>query len=140
MSKFNNKPTGKYRSKAEARFASLLEEAELAYEYEPYRIKIFEAFKFDYYARWGKKLKELHKVAAITYTPDFVMDKEGRKIIIEIKGMRTPAYMLKKKLLLKYLLENEPDTLFVELCTVKDMKSFVAFAQYNKPLIDENVC
>lgn len=52
------------------------------------------------------------KVRAIKYLADFVVSfSDGRKQVIDTKGMRTPIYKLKKKILLyKY-----PDIDFVEI-------------------------
>jgi hypothetical protein len=39
------------------------------------------------------------KVQPITYKADFLVTyKDGRKEVIDVKGMRTPVYMLKKKM------------------------------------------
>ena len=46
-------------------------------------------------------------IRAITYTADFVYEDNGIKCIVDTKGFPTKDYILKKKLLLFQLKENE---------------------------------
>ena len=42
-----------------------------------------------------------HIIRPITYTADFVYnDKDGKEVIVDVKGFRTDVYKLKKKLML----------------------------------------
>jgi hypothetical protein len=50
-------------------------------------------------------------VKAITYKPDFWVGN----IIIECKGFETPEWKIKKKLVFKYLMEQEPDVIFYQV-------------------------
>ena len=52
---------------------------------------------------------------AIKYVADFVYEeKTGTTVVEDCKGMRTQAYMIKKKLLLWQMLNSGIDTRFVE--------------------------
>lgn len=121
MSKYGNTPVKNFRSKKEARFAELLEENGINYEYESTRYELLSGFDFPYWGRFGKVFKQINRVRPITYTPDFRVGD----YVIEIKGYRTTTYSVKKKLFLKYLSDNEPHIKFVEINSVSEMKSFI---------------
>ena len=89
----------KYRSTLEAETAKLLDEMGLPWEYETKKITLQEGF----YCDFQKK-----KVREIEYIPDFCIGP----IMLETKGYETPDWKIKKKLLFKYLKENEPDAIF----------------------------
>lgn len=65
-------------------------------------IELQESFKYD-----GKTIR------AIQYKADFLYYENGKMIYEDVKGMKTKEYMIKKKLLLKKLL-NESNTEFKE--------------------------
>lgn len=48
------------------------------------------------------KTKEVQRVAEreITYTADFVYEKNGEKVVEDFKGLRTKDYLIKRKLML----------------------------------------
>lgn len=47
------------------------------------------------------KAKNGHIIRPITYKADFVYkDKDGQEVIVDVKGYKTEAYKLKKKLML----------------------------------------
>lgn len=48
------------------------------------------------------KTKEVERVAEreITYTADFVYEKDGEMVVEDFKGMRTKDYLIKRKLML----------------------------------------
>ncbi len=78
----------------------------ISYRYEDRKITLQEGFRSPY---------QKDKVRAITYTPDF----EIGSLMLECKGFETPEWKIKKKLLFKYLAENEPETIFYQ---IKDNK------------------
>lgn len=50
---------------------------------------------------------------AVKYIADFAyIDEDGRKTVVDVKGFRTPVYLLKRKLLLRILPD---DVLFIEV-------------------------
>lgn len=65
-------------------------------------IELQESFKYD-----GKTIR------AIQYKADFLYYENGKMIYEDVKGMKTKEYIIKKKLLLKKLL-NEPNVGFKE--------------------------
>lgn len=92
----------KFRSTLEAKTAETLEAMGLPYKYENRRITLFDGFRCPY---------QKDKVQSITYTPDF----EVGSIILECKGFETPEWRIKKKMLYKYLMQNEPNTIFYQI-------------------------
>lgn len=64
----------------------------------------------DSYKYNGKAIK------AIDYIADFMYREDGKLIVEDVKGMRTPAYIIKSKLFIKkYILELEYIDEFREL-------------------------
>ena len=100
--------TGKFRSKFESKVNDILSETSLNFTYEETTVTLMDAFDFeqDSYQKWGKKYKNVKRVRAMTYTPDFVVED---KYIIEVKGFRTPSFNIKWKLFKNYIIENELD-------------------------------
>ena len=50
---------------------------------------------------------------AISYSPDFMYIENGQVILEDVKGMETEVFRIKKKLLLKYLLDHHLDYKFI---------------------------
>lgn len=100
-----------YRSTLEAETAEVLDKLGIPFQYEIRKIILFEGFRCPF---------QKDKVIAITYKPDF----EIGNIMLECKGFETPEWKLKKKLLYKYLMENEPNTVFYQTHDAK--KSLLA--------------
>lgn len=92
----------KYRSTLEAETARNLDFLGIPFTYEARKIVLLDGF----YCPFQKE-----KVRQITYTPDF----EIGNIMIECKGFETPEWRNKKKYLFKYLMDNEPDTIFYQI-------------------------
>lgn len=99
-----------YRSKLEARFARMLKEHGIEFEYEK------ETWELLPKQRWAGKV-----VRPITYTPDFIIGD----VVVEIKGFRTDVFNVKRKLIVKYLLEHHPEVTFVEAHSIGDMTKAV---------------
>lgn len=95
-----------YRSTLEANTAEVLDKLGIPFQYEYRKIVLFEGFRCPF---------QKDKVIAITYKPDF----EIGNIMLECKGFETPEWKLKKKLLYKYLMENEPNTIFYQIHDAK---------------------
>lgn len=96
----------KFRSTLEAQTAKTLDALGIPYLYEERKIELLEGFRTPF-----KK----NKVRSIVYIPDFMIGP----IMLECKGFETPEWLLKKKLLFKWLLENEPDTVFYQIHDAK---------------------
>lgn len=92
----------RYRSTLEAKTAEALDLMGVPFRYEKERMTLLESFRCPY---------QKDKVRAIHYTPDFMVGN----IILECKGFETPEWNLKRKYIFKYLMENEPDTIFYQI-------------------------
>lgn len=95
-----------FRSTLEAQTAQTLDEMGIPFAYEERKIELFKGFRTPF---------QKDKVRAINYMPDF----EIGPIMLECKGFETPEWKLKKKLLFKYLMENEPETIFYQIHDAK---------------------
>lgn len=92
----------KYRSTLEAETAQTLDALGIPFQYEERKILLQEGFRCPY---------QKDKVRDLTYTPDFTIGP----IMLECKGFETPEWKIKKKLVFKWLMENEPDTIFYQI-------------------------
>ena len=104
----------KYRSKLEVSFARYFEKEKIKAEYEPFRLTLLPSFRYN-----GESIRAIH------YTPDFIIDYCGRKFIIEVKGFPNDAYKIKKKYILKYLLDNHSIYTFYEAKTLTALKKIL---------------
>lgn len=81
-------------------------------EYETHTYTIWEGFKptVPFYTRNKAKVTVLNlkKLINITYTPDFYIEYEGLKIIIEVKGSTNDVFPYKFKMF-RWHIENMPD-------------------------------
>lgn len=92
----------KFRSKLEVQTAQTLDALGIPYQYEERKIELLEGFRCPY---------QKNKVKGITYKPDFLIGS----IMLECKGFETPEWKIKKKYVFKWLMENEPDTVFYQI-------------------------
>ncbi len=91
-----------YRSTLEAETAQTLDALGIPFQYEERKILLQEGFRCPY---------QKDKVRDLTYTPDFTIGP----IMLECKGFETPEWKIKKKLVFKWLMDNEPDTIFYQI-------------------------
>ena len=91
-----------FRSTLEAETAKVLDALGIPYQYEDRKIELIEGFRSPF---------QKDKVRSVTYTPDFTIGP----IMLECKGFETPEWKIKKKLVFKWLQENEPDTIFHQI-------------------------
>lgn len=92
-----------FRSSLEAQTAKTLDELGIPYAYEERKIILQESFRCPY---------QKNMVRQLSYTPDFEI---GSGILIECKGFETPEWKIKKKIIFKWLMENEPGTCFYQI-------------------------
>lgn len=95
-----------FKSKLELECAEILDEANLKWEYEPYRVTLLKSFELEKDMAWegtARKLRHVRKVRPITYTPDFV----GVNWVIETKGYFTEDAKLKWKLFKRKVLDTK---------------------------------
>ena len=96
----------KFRSSLEVQTAKVLDALGIPYLYEERKIILQDKFR-------SPHQKEM--VRALSYTPDFIIGP----IMLECKGFETPEWKIKKKILFKWLLDNEPDTIFYQVHDAK---------------------
>ena len=102
------------RSKLEKMCAEELERRGSKFQYEPFHIEIVPSFRHkDFNGRF---------TMAIKYTPDFIIQDN---IIIELKGWSNDSYPLRRKLLLKYLVDNNYPYDFYEIHTKNQLSNLL---------------
>jgi len=99
-----------FRSKLEARFAQLLRLHKIPYKYEEETWVILDKFEYE-----GEKIR------AVTYTPDFILGD----LVVEIKGWQNDVFPLKRKFILRHLLDTHSRYKFRLVKTVKDMMNVI---------------
>lgn len=91
-----------FRSTLEADTAKTLDALGIPYEYETKKIVLQEGFRCPY---------QKDKIRDLTYIPDFIIGP----ILLECKGFETPEWKIKKKLLFRWLMDNEPEAIFYQI-------------------------
>lgn len=93
--KHRNIKTGGYDSKRESKRATELKILRMAGEIQCLR----EQVKYELVpAQRGRDGKVIER--AVSYVADFVYEKGGKLIVEDVKGMRTPVYIVKRKMML----------------------------------------
>ena len=108
----------KYRSKLECDAAKCFEEAHIDFQYEPFRIVLIPSFDY-----LGKHY--IH----MTYKPDFVIFDN---ILIEMKGYPTQAWILKRKILLKHIIDTDYEFEFHEVRSISELKELINIIKENE--------
>lgn len=114
---FNSKSTTidgvKMKSRLEACMFKLLKDSGLEFYYEKETFVIVNSFRFmnDSYERKANNKGEMidrgnKKIQPIKYTPDFIVDVDDVKYIIETKGFRTETFNMRYKLFKKYITDE----------------------------------
>ena len=115
-----------FKSRLECSFYKALKEAGLDVDYELTKFVLIEGFKptVPFYSR-GKKLKNfklnMKAVQPLTYTPDFIVNKDDVMFIIEAKGIENDTYPIKRKLFRQFLENMERKCMFFEVHTKKEL-------------------
>ena len=101
------------KSHLEGAMYSLLKDSGLEFYYEKETFVIVDPFKFDNesYERKANNKGEMinrgnKKIQPIKYTPDFTVDNDDVKYIIETKGFRTETFNMRYKLFKKYITDE----------------------------------
>ena len=124
-----------FRSTLEVTCYKKLKEANLKFEYEPKAYvllmhKILSNVTVIQPNRNGDMTKYTNnKLRDMTYTPDFVVEKDGAEFVIEVKGRPNDVYPVKKKLFLNYL-QSRPTAepaFFIEPHNVKQVEQAINF-------------
>jgi hypothetical protein len=99
----------KFDSKLESRAYEILRDNQI-------QVKLQPSFELQAKYKHGKE-----SIRAIIYKADFLVTINGIEYIIDIKGMETPVFKLKKKILLyKY-----PEINFLTIKTLKQLNNFL---------------
>lgn len=100
-----------FRSKLESEIAQILDKEGVPYKYECMKIILLPTFKYyeDTIRGW-------------TYTPDFILYDN---IMVEIKGFPNDAWPFKKKMIFKYLVDNNYPFIFYEIHSKAQMLSLI---------------
>ncbi len=100
----------KFRSKLEARVAKYLIDNKITFTYEQSILELIPKFKYNE-----------QSIRAVHYTPDFICGN----LIIEVKGYPNDVWGLKKKLILKYLLDTKSSLIFEEVHNIKELTNIL---------------
>lgn len=117
----------RFKSKIETMVYKTLLQYGFEPKYETHTYTIWEGFRptVPFYTRNKAKaiILNLKKLINITYTPDFYIEYEGLKIIIEVKGATNDVFPYKFKMFRKHI-ESMPDKdnyLIFEVFTKKQL-------------------
>ena len=115
----------KFRSRLELETAKTLDALCIPYQYEERKIELIEGFRSPF---------QKERIRACTYTPDFIIGP----IMLECKGFETPEWKIKKKLVFKWLMENEPETIFYQIHDAR--KSLIELLDKHWSILNYAIC
>lgn len=114
-----------FKSKLEESFYKTLLQAGFSVNYESLKFTIIDGFTptVPFYNRSKSRVfrKDMAKVRAITYTPDFTFTYNGILFIIEAKGIENDVFPLKRKLFRRFLESMEMSCMYFEVHTKKEL-------------------
>lgn len=114
-----------FKSKLEESFYKTLLQAGFSVNYESLKFTIIDGFTptVPFYNRSKSRVfrKDMAKVRAITYTPDFTFTYNGILFIIEAKGIENDVFPLKRKLFRRFLESMEMPCMYFEVHTKKEL-------------------
>ena len=115
----------KFRSKTEERVYKKLVSLGYSPKYESKKYVLWEGIvpKFPLYIDGIPQLTKKDKPKKLrdwTYTPDFILEKNGYTMIIEVKGNPNDLYPYTRKLFLKHI-ESLNKTYFFEVRTIRGL-------------------
>lgn len=129
-----------FKSQLECRCYQKLTENKFNVKYEPFKISLLDGFypkTFGLYQPTKQRSTKKYifgriykKILDITYTPDFFVWFDNKKIFIETKGKPNETYPLKKKLFLKKL---------TEYATTHSSEKYYFFEPHNVQQLDEMI-
>ena len=123
----------RFKSKWECKVYKMLKEAGLNPQYEELKIVLQNTFepKVSFYTRIKDRRRtpgfkiDNYKVKAVTYSPDFKVEYNGKTYFIEAKGMKTDSYAIKVKLFRKWLETNYPNSIAFEVYSTKNVQDTI---------------
>lgn len=134
-----------FRSKQERAIYKYLLSVGITPKYEEEKFTIWDRGKFSvpFYDKFGKTFMRIdRKPTSVHYTPDFIFDVNGIKVILEVKGFKNDASPYKIRLFRDYL-ENWSNSSGEKLCyaivySIKDLKILLNDLQNSEPSTLEN--
>ena len=119
-----------FKSKLEANFYKTLLQNKLNVKYEPKKFILIDGFipTIPFYNRNSNKefIKDMRKVRAITYTPDFIVYHKNALFIIEGKGIENDVFPIKKKLFRRLLESIKAPCFYFEVRTKKELLEVIS--------------
>lgn len=116
-----------FRSELEVYMYKALKQAGIEHGYETHKYTLLSPLKYEEECwekpKGGKQMKDNRTVRAITYTPDFVGEKE--EWIIETKGWENDAFPLKWKMFKQLMMERESPPILFKPKTQKECNQVV---------------
>ena len=134
------------KSKLEAMVYKTLIQAGFEPKYEPYTYIIWKGFKptVPFYTKSkGINNLNLSKLRDITYTPDFYIEYNNLKLIIEVKGIANDVFPYKFNMFRKYIedLKDNKDYLIFEIFTKRQLLEAInIIKEYAANRNDEESC
>lgn len=115
-----------FKSKLEKMAYQTLKEQGFPVMYEPKKFIIWKGFRpnVPFYNKDNNTRmlkKDSKKVIDISYTPDLMFEYNNHLIIIEMKGFENNTYPLKKKIFRKWLEAYNPNSIYFEIFTKKQL-------------------
>lgn len=110
-----------FKSQLEKMIYATLKANDFPVKYEPEKITVWKGILTDvpFYSKCkipGMLKRQAKKLLDITYTPDFIFDYNGYKIVVEAKGFANSVYPIKRKLFRAWL-EEHPKSIYFEIYT-----------------------
>ena len=117
-----------FASLLEVHMYKLLKKAGIKFKYEGKSYITFEPFELntECYERATKRSKEMinrPRVTKVSYTPDFIGDKE--KWFIEVKGRANESFSIRWKLFKKKIAKDNPKALIFKPMNNKDCEQVI---------------
>lgn len=123
MSKYNNKKCScefqgeiyKFDSKAELRYFLILTEKLKRSEIDKLKLQPRYELTLSFSVDTDKTKSGTSKIGSLVYTPDFEYIENGKKVAVEVKGMKTAAYQMRKKLFIAIAKDKYDVDTFIEV-------------------------
>lgn len=126
----------KFRSKLEAMVYKVLTERKLNPKYEETVFTFVPRMRpeIPFFRRIRKVFGvDMVPVKPITYTPDFIFEHNGIKVIIEAKGFENDVYPVKRNLFRRYLETLNDPIMFFEIRTKKELLQALSIVENESP-------
>lgn len=130
-----------FKSKQELSIYKYLKSVGITPAYEPEKFKIWDGKQFavPYYDKYGKIFMRIKKKpVSVHYTPDFIFNIKGIKVILEVKGFKNDVFPYKVRLFRDYLEKKSKVTkekfCYAVVYSIRDVKALLIDLGYDKVL------